>query len=153
MALLVLVYSYLKFFSAMSCLTLQKYTPALCIRNILYFLLMPAIGTLYFLFFNLYSPPIPAILMKAALIPASSASIADRFAVFSSTLARFRLHSFRIRCCSWVKFFRMSSSSSARIDTILPRAVSGPIPIRRSLNSSHFIPAGSSRDKRIPYCD
>lgn len=34
-------------------------------------------------------------------------------------------HAFRTRCCSGVKFSKISFRSSARIETILPRAVSG----------------------------
>nr|DAD89596.1 MAG TPA: hypothetical protein [Siphoviridae sp. ctUoe7] len=51
-ALLVLVDFYFKFFFAMTRLAFQKHPLASCIWNILHFLLMSTIRTLYFLFLN-----------------------------------------------------------------------------------------------------
>lgn len=48
MALLVLIDYNFKFFFAMPCLAFYKNTPAFCIRGVLHFLFMPAMGTSYF---------------------------------------------------------------------------------------------------------
>lgn len=146
MALLVLIYLYLKFFFTMPRLAFNKHTPAYCIRGVLHFLFMATIWAFNLYFFNALSPP--AMLINACLNPSNTLSISSGFNV----LALRCRHSLRIRRCSFVKFFRIFLSVSALMDTIRPRAVSGAIPTRRSLNSSHFT-VESSRDKRIPYCD
>ncbi len=65
--------------------------------------------------------------------------------------AFFRSHLFRIRLCSFVKRFSVLLSVSERIATMRPSGVSGPIPERSCLNSSHCISA-ISFESRIPYC-
>ena len=100
-----------------------------------------------------YRGPRPSRLRNPILIASSCASTCALSAVAAICLARRYLHSFRIRCCSGVKFSRTFLSSSVRIATIRPRAVSGPRPESRLANSAHFIPAGSSCDNRSPYCD
>ena len=55
-ALLVLFYSDFKFFSAVSCLALDKYTFALCVTGVLYLLFVPAKRTFYFFNFNRLQP-------------------------------------------------------------------------------------------------
>lgn len=52
MALLVLVNLYFKFFLAVPCLTLKKYTSAYCIRGVLYFLFVTAMWASHLYFFN-----------------------------------------------------------------------------------------------------
>lgn len=48
MALLVPINYNFKFFFAMPCLAFYKNTPAFCIRGMLHFLFMPAMGASYF---------------------------------------------------------------------------------------------------------
>lgn len=147
MALLVLINLNFKFLLTVPCLALNKNTPAYCIRGVLHLLFMSAIWTFYFLFLFQYLPP-PAIEIRACFICSKNSIVCFLSICFA---LRF-LHSFRIRCWSFVKCFKTSSLSSARIDTIRPKGVSEPIPTRSALNSSHFIPF-KSRDRRIPYCD
>lgn len=97
--------------------------------------------------------PRPSQLRNPIFMASNCASTCALSAVAAICFARRLLHSFRIRCCSGVKFSRMFLSSSVRIATIRLKAVSGPKPESRLANSAHFIPAGSSRDNLNPYCD
>lgn len=116
----------------------------------------PQYGHLIFFFSISAHPslgPRPSQLRNPIFMASSCASTCALSAVAAICFALRRFHSFRIRCCSGVKFSRTFLSSSVRIATIRPKAVSGPRPDSRLANSAHFIPVGSSRDKRSPYCD
>ena len=55
MALLARINLYLKYLFTVSCLTLEKYAPAFCIRGVLNFLFVSTVRTFYLLSFNFYS--------------------------------------------------------------------------------------------------
>ncbi len=147
MALPVLINRYFKFFSAMSPIALHENTPACCIRGVLKLLFMSTIRTYYFLFYFFNVNHLPAMEINAFFRAFRISSIFS-----GSILFAFRvLHSFLICFCSLVKCFNTSLFSSARIETIRPRGVSGEIPTSKSRNSSHDI-LFISRESRNPYC-
>lgn len=145
MALLALIYSYLKFFFTVPRLALKKYAPAYCVRSIQDLLFVPTVWTFHFQLSNL--PP-PAIRINACFICFKKISRS-----FSDTCCAFRfLHSLRIRRCSFVKCFSVSLSSSVLIVTMRARTVLGPSPVSICLNSSQGI-VSISLESRIPYSD
>lgn len=79
-----------------------------------------------------------------------SCRLATAFSISSSDISSLclSLHVFRIRCCSGVKCFRTSLSSSQRTSTIFPSGVSGNKADRSNLNSFQSI---SVSINRIPY--
>lgn len=145
MALLVqLNYYDFKFFFTVPCLALYIYPTAFSVRGVLYFLLMPAIRALYFLFlFNYCSP---AILLSISFMESrkfsTSASLRSSATRLCQSLLIFRI--------SGVKCSNTFSSSSVLMRTILPNGVSGSKPAKRSVNSSHDMSL-ASRLSRMPY--